>query len=541
MSSQRYERNLADTFDADGSDSDEDNDGDDRQRLMRGSPSTSSAEQTTTESSSTTQPAPVIERRNTHLPAFVPPRPGGRVYGGGSGSDGVFANLSAKPERGVEKEEHPPTYEQAAADAAPPYWETTILAPGLGGPDEVYIEGLPVGSVFSFIWNAMISMAFQAVGFLLTYLLHTTHAAKNGSLAGLGITLIQFGFQMKTWGSAGPSAGGDPQYTQPPDPNSHDFDPNQAQAGTAGMDNSGSSGGIGDIAGSEWLAYLLMIAGWFILIRSVSNFLRVRRHEQLVLQSPDRGLTVPVIAEGEEAETVSSMAWRCSGKTNGELINNLFRNGLIESDRVRDAMLKVDRAHYTPHPSTAYQDSPQSIGHSATISAPHMHASAATSLLPFLHPGARVLDVGSGSGYLTALLAELVCCEGKKGRVVGLEHIKELRDLGEGNMSKSERGTCLMEQGSVKFVVGDGRKGFIDEEGEGECWDAIHVGAAAVELHQELIDQLRSPGRIFIPVEDERGNQHIWVVDKNEKGEVKKKKTYGVRYVPLTDAPTRSS
>jgi hypothetical protein len=52
------------------------------------------------------------------------------------------------------------TYEQAAADATPPYWETTILAPGTYG-DEVFVEGLPVGSLFSFIWNAMISMSFQ--------------------------------------------------------------------------------------------------------------------------------------------------------------------------------------------------------------------------------------------------------------------------------------------------------------------------------------------------------------------------------------------
>src|SRR5271156_5475969 len=145
------------------------------------------------------------------------------------------------------------TYEQAAADAAPPYWETTILAPGLGGPDDVYIDGLPVGSVFSFIWNAMISMSFQLVGFLLTYLLHTTHAAKNGSRAGLGITLVQYGFYMKSSGSgivSPPPNGQDPTYSQPPDPNSHDFDPNQVNTG-AGMDNS-SSGGIGGMASSDW-------------------------------------------------------------------------------------------------------------------------------------------------------------------------------------------------------------------------------------------------------------------------------------------------
>jgi len=271
---------------------------------MRGTPSSSSAEQVTTEPSANDVSAPPsMGRRPTFLPTFTPTS--ARVYGGGSGSDGVFANLSAKPETGEKTEEHPPTYEQAAADAAPPYWETTILAPGLGGPDDVYVEGLPVGSVFSFIWNGMISMSFQLVGFLLTYLLHTTHAAKNGSRAGLGITLVQYGFYMKGSGSgtvSPPTNGQDPQFNQPPDPNSHDFDPNQVTQ-PAGMD-SPSPGSIWDSASGDWLAYVLMIVGWFILIRAVSDFLKARRHEQLVLQSPERGLNIPIIATGEEAETV---------------------------------------------------------------------------------------------------------------------------------------------------------------------------------------------------------------------------------------------
>jgi hypothetical protein len=151
----------------------------------------------------------------------------------------------------------------------------------------------------------MISMSFQLVGFLLTYLLHTTHAAKNGSRAGLGITLVQYGFYMKGSGSMStPANGQDPQYAQPPDPNSHNFDPNQVNQAAQGMDSTGSSGSWGDVASSEWLAYILMIVGWFILIRAVSDFLKARRHEQLVLQSPDRGLNVPIIATGEEVETV---------------------------------------------------------------------------------------------------------------------------------------------------------------------------------------------------------------------------------------------
>ncbi len=203
------------------------------------------------------------------------------------------------------------TYEQAAADATPPYWETTILAPGMVS-DEVFVDGLPVGSVFSFVWNGMISMSFQLVGFLLTYLLHTTHAAKNGSRAGLGITLVQYGFYMK--GSTRKPVDQPPQYGQPPDPNSHDFDPSAVSDGavsgaavsafTNSSDGGSGGGGLSSIASSEWLAYIFMIVGWFILIRAVSDFLKARRHEQLVLQSPDRGLNAPVIAEGERSETV---------------------------------------------------------------------------------------------------------------------------------------------------------------------------------------------------------------------------------------------
>ncbi|KAK7757588.1 hypothetical protein SLS62_000603 [Diatrype stigma] len=281
------------------------------------------------------------------------------------------------------------------------------------------------------------------------------------------------------------------------------------------------------------------------------------------------------------------MAWRSSGTSNATLVENLWRNKLITQPLVKEAFLRVDRAHYAPaHP---YEDRPQSIGHSATISAPHMHANAVESLLPFLlpppktasasseggissssspsqqkavvgHPRRprRILDIGSGSGYLTHVLAELA---GDDGVVVGLEHIQALRDLGEANMGKSAEGRALLAAGRVRFRVGDGRKGWSEpahdrkpgvggpadedaaskdnsSEGETGGWDAIHVGAAAAELHEELVRQLRSPGRMFIPVSDEDGwDQYIWTVDKDENGKIEKKKLYGVRYVPLTDAP----
>ncbi|GAB7337366.1 hypothetical protein MBLNU457_g2714t1 [Dothideomycetes sp. NU457] len=224
------------------------------------------------------------------------------------------------------------------------------------------------------------------------------------------------------------------------------------------------------------------------------------------------------------------MAWRSSGSSNEALIENLSRNGLITSERVKKAMLSVDRAHYAP--AMPYQDSPQTIGHAATISAPHMHASACESLLPFLKPGARVLDIGSGSGYLTHVLAELVK---PGGTVVGVEHIQPLVDLANGNTAKSAEGKELLDTGGIVFVKADGRKGWTGKGGE-LGWDAIHVGAAAAGFHQELIDQLKSPGRLFIPVE-ENFMQHIYVIDKDENGNVVKQKQYGVQYVPLTDAP----
>jgi hypothetical protein len=298
------DRTLADTFDnpSDSEDSDDENgDGmDDRQRLMRGQPEAAQSEDTEEQ----VRPQG-IQRRVTQLPVFQTPAAGARssrIYGGGQ-NDGVWANLSAKPQPGGDVEEKPPTYEQAAADAAPPYWETTILAPGTFG-DEVFVEGLPVGSVFSFVWNAMISMSFQLVGFLLTYLLHTTHAAKNGSRAGLGITLVQYGFTMKGASNLAPSDNpadfSGPGSGVPDDPNSHDFDPNAVAPTSSGPVTTPASSGI---SSGDWLAYGLMIVGWFVLIKSISDFVRARRHEQLVLQSPDRGLGVPIIAEGEQPES----------------------------------------------------------------------------------------------------------------------------------------------------------------------------------------------------------------------------------------------
>ncbi|GAA5934229.1 hypothetical protein JCM3775_006943 [Rhodotorula graminis] len=169
--------------------------------------------------SSSSYPPPSLHHSHMPLPArppqFAAPSAssgagpaagaGGRVFGGGQGNDGVFANLAAKPDNpsgdivgeGPGKDEVLPPYEAAQLDPSPQYWETTVITPGLYGPDDILVDGLPVGNLFSFAWNLLVSMSFQFVGFILTYILHTTHAAKNGSRAGLGVTLIQLGFYLK--------------------------------------------------------------------------------------------------------------------------------------------------------------------------------------------------------------------------------------------------------------------------------------------------------------------------------------------------------
>lgn len=109
-------------------------------------------------------------------------------------------------------------------------------------------------------------------------------------------------------------------------------------------------------------------------------------------------------------------------------------------------MLKVDRSHYCPS-QQPYNDSPHPIGFGATISAPHMHAHALEVLKDRLVDGASVLDVGSGSGYLTACMAHMV---GPRGTVIGVEHIEELVRQSEVNIRRDCPG--LLDSGSVKLI-----------------------------------------------------------------------------------------
>ncbi|EDO31562.1 predicted protein [Nematostella vectensis] len=218
------------------------------------------------------------------------------------------------------------------------------------------------------------------------------------------------------------------------------------------------------------------------------------------------------------------MEWHSHGINNNDLVTQLRQFDIIKSSRIEEAMRMVDRANYCHH--NPYNDSPQFIGYGVTISAPHMHAHALELLKDNIREGAKVLDVGSGSGYLTAVMAIMV---GKTGKVVGIDHIQELVDMSRKNVLKGNAN--LLEENRLILVTGDGRKGY-SQEGP---YDAIHVGAAADPFPEELVKQLKPGGRILLPVGPDHGTQWLEQVDKDEEDNVKRKKLMRVRYVPLTN------
>ncbi|KAJ8431414.1 hypothetical protein Cgig2_004446 [Carnegiea gigantea] len=216
-----------------------------------------------------------------------------------------------------------------------------------------------------------------------------------------------------------------------------------------------------------------------------------------------------------------------SGKNkNQAMVEHLQCQGVIRSQRVAEVMAAIDRGLFVPPGTPAYVDSPMPIGYNATISAPHMHAMCLELLKDHLQPGMRALDVGSGTGYLTACFAMMV---GPEGRAVGIEHIPELVSWSIENIKKS-LAAPLLKSGALSIHAGDGRLGWP----EAAPYDAIHVGAAAPQIPKPLLDQLKPGGRMVIPV----GTlfQDLQVVDKNLDGTLTVRTETSVRYVPLTSA-----
>ena len=211
------------------------------------------------------------------------------------------------------------------------------------------------------------------------------------------------------------------------------------------------------------------------------------------------------------------------------MVDNLVAYNIIKSAELATAMKEIDRGDYVPDQDLSYIDSPAPIGFGATISAPHMHAYALELLKEELKPGCKVLDVGSGSGYLSAVMARLVTKGGASGKVIGIDHIPQLVESSITNVNKDEKSSEMFKSGVIRLVVGDGWKGMPSDA----PFDAIHVGAAAVNVPPALTEQLKPGGRMVIPVGPEGAEQKLAVVDKKKDGSLTRQDVMSVVYVSL--------
>lgn len=191
---------------------------------------------------------------------------------------------------------------------------------------------------------------------------------------------------------------------------------------------------------------------------------------------------------------------------------------LWTKEDVIDAMRRVPRYRFVPEESAhlAAEDQPLPIGYGQTISQPTMVA-IMTDLLQ-LSPGARVLEIGTGSGYQAALLAEL-------GAVIySVEIIPALAE----QAAQTLQATGYA--GSVHVRQGDGYHGWPEHA----PYDAIIITAAAPSLPMPLVEQVRVGGRIIVPIGLPERRQHLWIYDKARDGTLHAQKWGEVAFVPFT-------
>lgn len=199
------------------------------------------------------------------------------------------------------------------------------------------------------------------------------------------------------------------------------------------------------------------------------------------------------------------------------LINELIRRGYLKTDLIIEAFAKVDRIEFVPEEleTEAYVNIPLPIGHGQTISQPQTVAIMLEMLGP--KPGDKILDVGSGSGWTTALLMHIV---GDKGKVTAMDRIEGLLESGKKNVEKFD----FTKKGNVSFILGDGSRGYAKES----PYDCILVSAAAQEVPEALKKQLKVGGRMVIPVYND-----LWFLRKDSENDFYKEEYPGFSFVPL--------
>ena len=205
-----------------------------------------------------------------------------------------------------------------------------------------------------------------------------------------------------------------------------------------------------------------------------------------------------------------------------ELCSELVDEKWIVSRTVYDVMMQVDRGDFAP--SNPYQNFPQRIGYNVVISAPLLHAYCLELLKDYLIEGSTVLDIGFGSGYLTVAMSKMMK---DKGKVIGIEHIKDLYDWGISNMNKHHKD--LIDNKQIELVLGDGRLGYKNRA----PYKCIHVGAAARQVPNEIVEQLACGGRLVMPL-GVPNDQYIYCIDKDLNGKITFTKGLSVCYVSLT-------
>jgi protein-L-isoaspartate(D-aspartate) O-methyltransferase len=197
------------------------------------------------------------------------------------------------------------------------------------------------------------------------------------------------------------------------------------------------------------------------------------------------------------------------------MVERQLRPRGIHDPAVLAAMLEIPRELFIPEASRAqsYADAPVPIGHGQTISQPYITALMTQCLE--LKGTEMVLEVGCGSGYHAAVLGAL------SARVVSTEIIPALAEQARANLAAADRA------GNVTVLEADGSEGCP----EFAPFDAISVAAAAPLIPQHLLEQLKDPGRLVIPVGDLE-DQDLMVVTKSG-GQIHSRTAGAVRFVPL--------
>ena len=207
------------------------------------------------------------------------------------------------------------------------------------------------------------------------------------------------------------------------------------------------------------------------------------------------------------------------------LVERLSKRDVLNKTEVIEAMLRVPRHIFIPKAaeSSAYMDTPLSIGCNQTISAPHMNAMMCEYLE--LKEGDKVLEIGTGSGYHAALCAELVAPKesDNPGHVYTMERHEKLVKYARASLKETGYG------GRVTVIHGDGTMGYPEEA----PYDKILVTAASPkEIPPPLREQLKEEGILCIPAGSMGYGQDLYVIKKHGNN-FESKKITGVRFVPL--------